>query len=93
MKLHVIADRKDAAWITKRVFRDVERGLITAQFTVKESNHKCDITIILKITDGLASFPSAVTAINPILTLILTDVSDIKSEAICRRNKKIEGSN
>src|SRR5438094_4104998 len=90
MKLHVIADRKDATWITKRVFQDVERGLITAQFTVKESNHKCDITIILKIADGLASFPSAVTAINPTLSFILTD---IKSEAICRRNRKIKGSN
>jgi len=90
MKLHVIADRKDATWITKRVFQDVERGLITAQFTVKESNHKCDITIILKIADGLASFPSAVTAINPTLSFILTD---IKSEAISRRNRKIKGSN
>ena len=90
MMLHVIADRKDATWITKRVFQDVERGLITAQFTVKESNHKCDITIILKIADGLASFPSAVTAINPTLSFILTD---IKSEAISRRNRKIKGSN
>jgi hypothetical protein len=91
MKLHVIADKKDATWITKRVFQDVERGLITAQFTVKESNHKCDITFILKIDDGLASFPSAVTAINPVLSFILTD---IKSEAISRRKRKIkDGSN
>jgi hypothetical protein len=29
MKLHVIADRRDATWIIKRVFQDVERGLIT----------------------------------------------------------------
>lgn len=91
MKLHVIADKKDATWITKRVFQDVERGLITAQFTVKESNHKCDITFILKIADGLASFPSAVTAVNPVLSFILTD---IKSEAISRRKRKIkDGSN
>ena len=91
MKLHVIADRKDATWITKRVFQDVEKGLITAQFTVKESNHKCDITFILKIADGLASFPSAVTAINPVLSFILTD---IKSEVISRRKGKIkDGSN
>lgn len=87
MKLHIIADKKDATWITKRVFQDVERGLITAQFTVKESNHKCDITVILKIADGLASFPSAVTAVNPILSFILTD---IKSEAISRRKRKIK---
>ena len=87
MKLHVIADRKDATWIIKRVFQDVERGLLTAQFTVKESNHKCDITIILKIADGLASFPSAVTAINPVLSFILID---IKSEAISRRRRRIK---
>src|ERR1700757_3961831 len=87
MKLHVIADKKDATWITKRVFQDVERGLITAQFTVKESNHKCDITFILKSADGLASFPSAVTAINPVLSFILTD---IKSQVISRRKTKIK---
>ncbi|MFZ0513066.1 MAG: hypothetical protein WAM14_15765 [Candidatus Nitrosopolaris sp.] len=85
MKLHVIADRRDATWITKRVFQDVERGLITARFTVKESNHMCDITFILKIADGLASFPSAITAINPVFSYILTD---IKSESISRRKRK-----
>jgi len=88
-KLHIIADKKDAIWITKRVFEDVERGLITAQFTVKESNHLCDITFILKIADGLASFPSAVTAINPVFSFILTD---IKSEAISRRKRKIKST-
>lgn len=85
MKLHVIADRRDATWIIKRVFQDVERGLITAQFIAKESNHMCDITFILKIADGLASFPSAVTAINPLFSYMLTD---IKSEAIFRRKRK-----
>lgn len=87
MKLHVIADRREASWITGRVFEDVERGLINAQFTVKESNHLCDITFILKIADGLASFPSAVTAINPVFTFILTD---IKSKVIFRRKRQIK---
>jgi hypothetical protein len=87
MKLHVIADRRDASWVTRRIFEDVERGLINAQFTVKESNHLCDITFILKIADGLASFPSAVTAINPVFTFILTD---IKSKVIFRRKRRIK---
>jgi hypothetical protein len=87
MKLHVIADRRDASWVTRRIFEDVERGLINAQFTVKESNHLCDITFVLKIADGLASFPSAVTAINPVFTFILTD---IKSKVIFRRKRRIK---
>ena len=87
MKLHVIADRRDASWVTRRIFEDVERGLINAQFTVKESNHLCDITFVLKIADGLASFPSAVTAINPVFTFILTD---IKSRVIFRRKRRIK---
>ena len=86
MKLHVIADRKDATWITKRIFQDVERGLINAQFTVEESNHLCDIRLVLKIAAGLASFPTAVTAINPVFSFILTD---IKSETISRIKRKI----
>jgi hypothetical protein len=45
----------------------------------------CDITFILKIADGLGSFPSAVTAINPLFSYMLTD---IKSEAIFRRKRK-----
>jgi len=86
MKLHVIADRRVATWITKRIFEDVERGLINAQFTVEESNHLCDIRLVLKIAAGLASFPTAVTAINPVFSFILTD---IKSETISRSKRKI----
>ena len=87
MKLRVIADREDSTWITRRILEDVERGLVSAQFMIKESNHLCDITIILKISDGLANFPAAVTAINPVFSFILTD---IKSEAIFRRKRKIK---
>jgi hypothetical protein len=86
-KLRVIADREDATWITRRIFEDIERGLVSAQFIIKESNHLCDITIILKIADGLAVFPAAVTAINPVFSFILTD---IKSEAIFRRKRRIK---
>jgi hypothetical protein len=85
MSLHVIADRKDAIWIINRVLEDVERGLINAQFRVVEFNHLCDLTFTLKIAAGLASFPSAVTAINPVFSFILTD---IKSETISRTKKK-----
>jgi hypothetical protein len=85
MDLHVIADRKDATWIINRILQDVERGLINAQFRVVEFNHLCDLTFTLKIAPGLASFPSAVTAINPVFSFILTD---IKSETISRTRKK-----
>ncbi|HZA07408.1 MAG TPA: hypothetical protein VE619_06875 [Nitrososphaeraceae archaeon] len=87
MKLRVIADREDSTWITRRILEDVERGLVSAQFMIKELNHLCDITIILKISDGLANFPAAVTAINPVFSFILTD---IKSEAIFRRKRRIK---
>jgi hypothetical protein len=85
MDLHVIADRKDAIWIINRIFQDIERGLLNAQFRVEEFNHLCDLTFTLKIAPGLASFPSAVTAINPVFSFILTD---IKSEIISRTKKK-----
>jgi hypothetical protein len=85
MNLHAIANKKDTIWIVNRVLQDVERGLINAQFKVEQFNHLCDITVTLKIAPGLASFPSAVTAINPIFTFILTD---IKSETISRRKRQ-----
>jgi hypothetical protein len=81
MNLHVIAKKKDAIWIINRILQDVERGLINAQFRVEEVNHLCDITFTLKIATGLASFPAAVTAINPVFSFLLTD---IKSETISR---------
>ena len=56
MNLHAIADRKDATWIINRIFQDIERGLLNAQFRVKEFNHMCDLTFTLKIAPGLASF-------------------------------------
>jgi hypothetical protein len=59
MKLRIIANRRDATWITKRVLEDVERGLINAEFAVKGSdNHLCDVSFVLKITKGLSDFPS-----------------------------------
>ena len=85
MNLHIIAKKKDAIWIINRILQDVERGLINAQFRVKEVNHICDITLTLKIAPGLASFPSAVTAINPVFSFLLTD---IKSETISRTKSK-----
>ena len=85
MNLHVIADRKDVVWIINRIFQDVERGLLNAQFKVEEFNHLCDLTFTLKIAPGLASFPSAVTAINPVFSFMLTE---IKSEIISRTKKK-----
>jgi hypothetical protein len=79
MKMQIIADIMDAAWIARRVLEDVERGLINAQFTVKESDHLCDMTFVLRISEGLAGFRTAVTAIIPVLSFPLTD---IKSKAI-----------
>ena len=85
MKLHIIANKRDATWITKRVLEDVERGLINAEFAVKGSdNNLCDVSFVLKISKGLSELPAAVTAINPALSFLL---SDIKSEAILRRKK------
>jgi hypothetical protein len=87
MKLRIIANKRDTTWITKRVLEDVERGLINAEFAVKGSdNHLCDVSFVLKISKGLSKFPAAVTAINPVLSFLL---SDIKSEAILRRRKKL----
>ena len=85
MNLHAIATKKDAIWIINRVLQDVERGLINAQFKVEEFNHLCDIILTLKIATGLTSFPSAVTAFNPVFSFIL---SDIKSETISRTKRK-----
>lgn len=85
MNLHLIADKKDATWVVNRILQDVERGLINARFSVEESNHLCDIRLVLKIVPGLASFPSAVAAINPVFSFILTD---IKSQVVSRRKKK-----
>jgi len=89
MNLHVIAKKKDAIWVINRILQDVERGLINAQFRVEEVNHLCDITFTLKIATGLASFPSAVTAINPVFSFLLTDIkSETISSALKREEKK-----
>jgi hypothetical protein len=48
-------------------------------------NHLCDVDFVLKISKGLSEFPAAFTAVNPVLSFLL---SDIKSEAILRRRRK-----
>lgn len=86
MKLHVIADFRDAAWIMKTVFQQVECGLINADIKVKEFTHLCDIALILRVSEGLSGFPAAITAINPTLSYLLTS---IKTEAIVRRKRRL----
>lgn len=87
MKLHIIADFRDATWITKRVLQQVESGLINADIKVKEFTHLCDMTLILRVTEGLSRFPAAITAINPTLSYLLTT---IKFEAIIRRKRRLK---
>jgi hypothetical protein len=86
MKLHVIADFRDATWIMKKILQQVESGLINADIKVKEFTHLCDMTFILRVSEGLSGFPAAITAINPTLSYLLTT---IKSEAIVRRKRRI----
>jgi hypothetical protein len=86
MKLHVIADFRDATWIMKKVFQQVECGLINADIKVKEFTHLCDITFILRVSEGLSGFPAAITAINPTLSYLLIS---IKTEAIARRKRRL----
>lgn len=86
MKLHVIADFRDATWIIKKILQQVECGLINADIKVKEFTHLCDITFILRVSEGLAGFPAAITAINPTLSYLLIS---IKTEAIVRRKRRL----
>lgn len=87
MKLHIIADFRDATWITKKVLQQVESGLIIADIKVKEFAHLCDMTLVLRVTEGLSGFPAAITAINPTLSYLLTT---IKFEAIIRRKRRLK---
>lgn len=86
MKLHIIADFRDATWITKKILQQVESGLINADIKVKEFTHLCDMTFSLRVTEGLSGFPAAITAINPTLSYLLTT---IKVEAIIRRKRRL----
>ena len=86
MKLHVIADFRDATWIIKKILQQVESGLINADIKVKEFTHLCDMTLILRVSEGLSGFPAAITAINPTLSYLLTT---IKVEAIVRRKRRL----
>lgn len=86
MKLHVIADFRDATWIIKKILQQVESGLINADIKIKEFTHLCDITLTLRVSEGLSGFPAAITAINPTLSYLLTT---IKVEAIVRRKRRL----
>ena len=86
IKLHVIADFRDATWIIKKILQQVESGLINADIKVKEFTHLCDITFTLRVSEGLSGFPAAITAINPTLSYLLTT---IKVESTVRRKRRL----
>lgn len=86
MKLHIIGNVKDTTSIMKRVLHEIERGLIRAEFRVKDYDHLCDMVLILRVAEALTEFPAAVTAINPVLSYLL---ESIKTEAILSRRKRL----
>jgi len=86
MKLHIVADYRDATWIMNRILQQVESGLINADVKTKELTHLCDMAFVLRVSEGLSGFPAAITAINPTLSYLLTT---IKTEAILRRKRRL----
>ena len=50
---HMIVHRKDATWVSSRIFEDVDRNLISAKIEVISSKHSVDMDVILSIAESV----------------------------------------
>jgi hypothetical protein len=81
MHLHIIANIEDATWVARKVFEDIDRGLINANLMIKKSEHSCDMFVDIK---SVLEFGSAVATV---LTFLL---KELKSELVKRRKKELD---
>jgi hypothetical protein len=85
----MIADSQGAAWVAKRIFQDVDRGLIKANFMVKKSKYSsCEMVINIESTANIVVADNTYSATGVIVTALNVLLRDIKFGAILRRNKK-----
>jgi len=54
IKLHLILSVEEARWVSSRIYEDVERGIFTAEFQIKQSAHSLDMGIALGVVVGAA---------------------------------------
>jgi len=87
MELLMIADSQDAAWVAKRIFQDIDRGLIKANFMVKRSKYSsCEMIINIESIANVANNTYSTAGV--IITALNVLLRDIKFGSILRRNKK-----
>ena len=82
--LKITAHRDDAAWISSRVYEDVDRGFLSAQILANHSKHSVDLTITLSISVDLT----------PIITALSLLLYELKTKTIQRylnRKRKLKG--
>jgi hypothetical protein len=88
MELRIIADSQDTSWVAMRVFQDVERGLIRANFIVKRSKYSsCEMVINIESIANIVA-DNTYSAAGVVITALNVLLRDIKFGTILRRNKK-----
>ena len=55
VKLRFVVDIKDAAWISHRIYEDIERGIYSAELLVKKSEHSVEMTLTLAVMVAVAA--------------------------------------
>ena len=88
MEPRIIADSQDTSWVAMRVFQDVERGLIRANFMVKRSKYSsCEMVISIESIANIVA-DNTYSAAGVIITALNVLLRDLKFGTILRRNKK-----
>ena len=80
-RIKIVADRKDAGWISTRIYEDVDRGLLSVTLKVQHFKQSVEMDILLKVTEGAVDV-----ALTTALTLLLME---IKKRAVERWKRRV----
>jgi len=80
-RIKIVADRKDAGWISTRIYEDVDRGLLSVTLKVQHFKQSVEMDILLKVTEGTVDV-----ALTTALTLLLIE---IKKRAVERWKRRV----
>ena len=82
IKLDLILSVNEAVWVSRRIYDDIDKGLLTADFKIKSSAYSVEMTIVLSFLTG--------SVISPFATKVANRLADDLMNFLERKSKRVK---
>ncbi len=85
INLRLILSVEEASWVSRRIYEEVDRGIFTAKFDIKHSEHSVELGIALLL---LAAGTAVITITKRTVNHLFDDLEDYLERKKLRAKKK-----